>query len=220
MPFIFAVSGFKDSGKTTLALYLIQEFRAAGYAVRYVKRTEKKLFSSPESDTGRVLALGVDTFLWTPDGLRIETPAPMLDVSDMAFFFAGCDVVVVEGGKDLTLPKIWVGRAADFEQNVAGVVARYDPFSKNDANEPGFFCAGQEEKLFSFIRNMLERRKTEEVELISGGRKIPLKDFVARFIAGCVRGMLDNLKGVSPDESAMLWLRRKEKEKETMDTHP
>ena len=124
----------------------------------------------------------------------------------MASFFAGCDVVVVEGGKGLPMPKVWVGK--DVPENVAGVVARYDPFPEDDGEKRGIFYAGQEEKLFSFILKMVERRKVEEVELFSGKRKVPLKDFVAGFIAGCVRGMLGSLKDAPPDEPATLWLRR------------
>ena len=212
MPFIFAVSGFKDSGKTTLALYLIQKFQAAGYSVRYVKHTGERHLSSPHTDTGKALALGAETILWTPDGLRMELHNPSLTLVEIKIYFAGCDVVVLEGGKDLALPKIWVGpREKNAPENVTGVIARYDPFSKASEN-PDVFRAGREEELFAMLLDILKRRDAENVELFSAGRGVPLKNFIARFISESVRGMLGSLRGVTPDEPAALFLKRKKRD--------
>ncbi|GHV48847.1 hypothetical protein FACS1894204_13300 [Synergistales bacterium] len=121
MPFIFAVSGLKKSGKTTAALFLASRLKAAGCALCYVKRSHETIstpLSEPGTDTGRAVALGVRTFLWTPLGLRYvaeegreaEVLNKNLTLDDIYPYLVPSDVVIIEGGKNLDVPKIWLGK--------------------------------------------------------------------------------------------------------------
>ncbi|GHS97426.1 hypothetical protein AGMMS50276_17460 [Synergistales bacterium] len=119
MPFIFAVSGLKKSGKTTAALFLASRLKAAGCALCYIKRSHEIIstpLDTPGTDTGRAAALGLKTFLWTPSGLRYvdeegleaEILNENLTLDDIYPYLVPSDVVIIEGGKNLDVPKIWL----------------------------------------------------------------------------------------------------------------
>ena len=103
---IFAVSGFKNSGKTTLCMKLLEELGRLGVRTGYIKRTADEALSPRAADTGRAAGLGVSSALWGSDGLRIESPAagvtPEYIVSR---YFPDADIVIVEGENISTFRK-------------------------------------------------------------------------------------------------------------------
>ncbi|HCP07152.1 MAG TPA: molybdopterin-guanine dinucleotide biosynthesis protein MobB, partial [Synergistaceae bacterium] len=54
MPFIVAVSGFKNSGKTTLCRKLLPLLKDAGLDAAYVKRTHEEVLSPEGTDSGQL----------------------------------------------------------------------------------------------------------------------------------------------------------------------
>lgn len=108
---IVAISGFKNSGKTTLCLALAAHMQNMGIRVGFIKRTHETNWSgSRENDTGLLLGEGIPTVLWGPDGVRAESRESDLDLDWMIErFLPGVDFVLLEGGKGLPLPRVWVG---------------------------------------------------------------------------------------------------------------
>ena len=107
---IVAVSGSKDSGKTTLCRKLIKELSEMGIMTGYIKRTAEDVLSEKNTDTGSVSDMGIGSVLWGRDGLRYELTAsedttPYYIASR---YFPEAEIIILEGGKNLHLPKIWV----------------------------------------------------------------------------------------------------------------
>ncbi|HON34491.1 MAG TPA: molybdopterin-guanine dinucleotide biosynthesis protein MobB, partial [Synergistales bacterium] len=127
MPFILAVSGFKDSGKTTLCEKLMPLLRERGLDVGYVKRTHEEVLSPSGTDSGLLAQIAAPVALWGSDGLRVEDGRKDMDPGRLAaLYFPGRHLLLIEGGKELTLPKIWVGDPESIPEEVVGVVAFYD----------------------------------------------------------------------------------------------
>ena len=61
---IVAVSGKKDSGKTTLCRKLLRELDGMGIRTGYIKRTAEEVLSEKGTDTGSVADMGIGALLW------------------------------------------------------------------------------------------------------------------------------------------------------------
>jgi len=108
---VFAVCGFKDSGKTTLIEAVIPLLRDRGLSVAVVKHDAHGVqFDRPGKDSDRFFLAGADVVVrgsnesaasWHPEG------APDLGET-LARLGASHDLVLVEGHKQTSLPKLWL----------------------------------------------------------------------------------------------------------------
>jgi molybdopterin-guanine dinucleotide biosynthesis protein B len=201
---IIAVSGYKDCGKTTLCRALLTALSGRGLSVGYIKRTQEPAASSPATDSGSVNALGLPALLWGDGSFRLEEPFDKASEPDAyeaaGRFFPEADVVVLEGGKDLSLPKIWVigeGENGGPPED-SGVFAVYDRFSPGDGHRR--YGAGDLDRLVSDAVSKAESER-RSARVFYGNRELPMKDFVADFVAGGIKGMLGALKKPSGDPS-------------------
>jgi molybdopterin-guanine dinucleotide biosynthesis protein B len=210
MPLLIAVSGFKDGGKTTLALGLLREIIAAGFSAGFVKHTEKAVLPPETTDTGRVSAMGVPSLYWGRDGALLENPAGVLSREKILEFFPGKDIVIVEGAKGLPLPRIWVGSPGEVPSDVKGVFAFFDR-GASGGDGARTFAPGQEKDLAAKILGMYGRSEGDHpASLYVEGKKIPLKAFVSGMIAGCLAGLILPLKGVNALKGgAEIYLKRR-----------
>lgn len=195
MPFLFAVSGFKNSGKTTLCWKLVSMLQNRGLDVAYLKHTHEAVISPESTDTGRDNDVNIPRALWGPDGLILEFPDRDLIKEDvLSLAFRGKDIVLLEGGKSLGCPKIWMGPVSSIPEGVLGVLASYS----NAETPSGFrsFEPGDEEDIASFIYGLWEKAEGGKIELYIGDKRIPVKTFVSDFLARGLQGMLGALHGV------------------------
>lgn len=191
---IFAVSGFKNSGKTTLCIKLLEELGKLGVRTGYIKRTADDVLSSRCTDTGRAAELGVSSALWGSDGLRIESPGAEISPEYIVSrYFPDAEIVIVEGGKYLNLPKIWVEGVEARPHDVAGVFMIYDRNSISDGKMR--FGAGDEAGMARRLAASVRGDFYRSTKIYIGDRPFPMKDFIADFIRGSVLGMLSSLKG-------------------------
>jgi molybdopterin-guanine dinucleotide biosynthesis protein MobB len=116
LPAVVCVVGFKDSGKTGIAVRLVQELRSRGYRVAAVKHGHRFRLDTPGTDSWRlgqdggadpVLLAGPQGFAlmgaWGPDGeadLETLVRRHLLEA----------EIVVAEGFKHEPFPKIEVHR--------------------------------------------------------------------------------------------------------------
>lgn len=209
MPLAVAVSGFKNTGKTTLALALLEEILSAGLSAGFVKHTEKDVLSREESDTGRAVSLGIPCVYCGNDGAVFEAPGAGVTPERLDVFFPGKDIVIVEGAKRTPMPRIWVGDPGSCPPGVKGVFAYYDR-SAAAGDGKKFFAEGDEKMLAGKVIELYRRGEGGvKASLFVGGKKIPLKAFVSEMIAGCLSGLVLPLKGVhSLKDGVQIYLKR------------
>ena len=192
MPFLIGVSGYKNSGKTTLCRELAACLNSEGVTVGYIKRTHEPVLPTGTNDTN-LLSEGMDeTVLCGPDGFVVFHPFGTENIKGIvAETFPDKDIVILEGGKHLPIPKIWV-KDLQSKDEIPGIIARYDP--SEEVEETPCFTRGEEKDLAKFIKELWVRSNPGPVELYADGRNVPVKKFVGEFIAGGIRGMLSTLK--------------------------
>lgn len=163
-----------------------------GMTVGYLKHTHEPVFPPGTNDTSRLGKATSGTVLWGPDGFVGFHPDEAASLEDIiSAAFPGRDMVIVEGGKHLAMPKIWAGELKE-EEGVQGVIARFDPPEAVEGI-PCFFPGGEAE-LAEFVKGLWVKAGRGPVELYAAKRNIPVKAFVGEFIAGGIRGMLSALK--------------------------
>lgn len=118
------VIGRKNSGKTTLIVELVEEFRRLGLNVGTIKHTHHRHeLDTPGKDSHRhrqagAVAVGIlspelNAVFWR-DGTRDESDREASEARYETFLglMADCDVVLVEGDSRTHAPKLEVWRAA------------------------------------------------------------------------------------------------------------
>lgn len=116
-PVLIGVAGWKNSGKTTLAVRLIAEFAARGLRVASLKHAHHNLqVDDADTDSAKHRRAGAQQVAVISDSgwalIRELRDAPEPSLEDMLAKLDPCDVVVVEGYKRAAIPKIEVRRTA------------------------------------------------------------------------------------------------------------
>lgn len=196
MPLLIAVSGFKDSGKTSLARALLTELSGRGLSLAFMKHTDRDVLSPAGTDTGGIESQGIPCAYWGNDGLRMELPAAAPNSDTIAALFPEKDIVIVEGAKSISMPRIWVGSAESAPPEVKGVFACFDRAAeKGDGRF--LYVPGEENELADRIAAFHERfANVRCVRVAVRGKRLPLKPFVAEMIRGSIAGLLLPLKGI------------------------
>jgi len=210
MPCFFAISGYKNSGKTQLILKLFKELSSKGYNLGVIKSSHCKspITDKQGSDTWQFKEAGVDRVgICNSYGCTFYMNSSRKDevafVSTLFSIFWDKDLVLCEGFKSLDLfPKLWLVKD---EEEILKV-------KKEVKNLVGFVVKGSvekwyekfpKEKFFSLdsikdIVSLLEERLkgSTKVFLKVNGRRVPLKPFVEEIIGLGVWGMISSLKGL------------------------
>lgn len=188
---LLAVSGLKKTGKSTLCRTLVEALGHRGLRVGYIKHGSHAVLDDGAHDTGRMLVQEGRAVFWGRDGFRLERRGDFSPDAVARECFPGWDLVLVEGGKALPLPRLWVGLPEDRPPEVGGVVAYVGP-----RGIPGLpvFDPDAPEPLVDFLEALV-RRNRKRATVYVGGKQLPLKDFVADFVWGSLCGMLRALKG-------------------------
>ncbi len=205
---IVSVSGYKNSGKSTLCRALLTELLTLGVRTGYIKRSDESIaLSPPNTDTGAAAECGVETLLWGADGLRMESKAVTATPSSIAArYFPDAELLILEGGKSLSLPKIWVLSKGDAVPDYPGIFMVYDRYSPKGDNKR-FFVAGEERLMATRLLSLVRGSAYRSSRIYIGDRPLPMKDFIADFVRGSVLGMLASLKGGdNPDAPIRIYL--------------
>lgn len=121
---VFGIVGWQNSGKTTLIEALLAEFAARGLRVSTIKHAHHAFdIDIPGKDSHRHRTAGAHEVLvasgarWAIMHELHSTPEPSLE--DLLQRLAPCDLILVEGFKNGTHPKIEVIRHASAEPRLA-----------------------------------------------------------------------------------------------------
>ena len=127
---VLGIAGWKNSGKTTLAVCLIEELTRRGFSVSSLKHAHHDFeIDTGDTDSARHRRAGArQVGIVSPDRWAVITelgraPEPSLD--EMLARLAPCDLVIVEGFKRAMIRKIEVRRRA---------ASRQTPLSPADAD--------------------------------------------------------------------------------------
>lgn len=106
-PYIYAVSGYKNSGKTTLITSLLPELAGRGYKVAVIKHDGHDFESDvPGTDTWRFQKAGAfGTGVYSSRRLMITKEYHEPDETMLAKAFGEADIILIEGLKHSAYPK-------------------------------------------------------------------------------------------------------------------
>lgn len=108
---VVAVSGVKDSGKTTLIRAMLPHLTQAGLTVAVIKHDGHRFEADPpDTDTGRVLAAGAaGAAIFDGEKYKLVKRQPVT-VDALIDHFPEADLIVLEGFKHTAWPKLEVVR--------------------------------------------------------------------------------------------------------------
>ncbi|MCK5270086.1 MAG: molybdopterin-guanine dinucleotide biosynthesis protein B [Sedimentisphaerales bacterium] len=125
---VIGISGFKNSGKTTLIEGLLDFFVGKGMRVAVVKHSHEPIESDREgSDTDRFFRSGASVLAYNEELVftkkRLEEP---LTIDDAIAQLGGkYDLILVEGLKRSDIDKIWLLREGEvqIDETISNVIA-------------------------------------------------------------------------------------------------
>lgn len=109
---VFAVSGRKNTGKTTLLVTLVQELSARGVRAAVIKHDGHDFTAdAPGTDSYRLKEAGAcGTAVYSDRRFCLVKEEKGLKAEDFFGYFPEADIILLEGGKDSPYPKIEVMR--------------------------------------------------------------------------------------------------------------
>ena len=128
---VAALTGYSGSGKTTLLVQLISRYVAEGKRVGAIKNTHHHLNEENRGDTAKFRAAGAEPVILASNGNAViwrddaPTRTQYERPRDLLVHFDGCDIVLVEGFKELgDWPKVTI--AADARPSLDELAANLD----------------------------------------------------------------------------------------------
>ncbi len=114
MPFVFAVCGVKNSGKTRYMEMLIAALKGRGVRLAAVKHDGHEFEADvPGTDSSRMYCAGADIAA-VYSGTQVSVHARRGAAPEqLSAWFSDCELVLLEGGKDTTLNKIEIVRSGN-----------------------------------------------------------------------------------------------------------
>lgn len=198
---IVCVVGRSETGKTTLIERLIPVLIKRGYRVGTLKHDVHGFEMDKEGkDTWRHKKAGATATLISSSsriGLISDVNQEMEPVQLVKRFFNNVDIVIAEGYKKSTLPKVEVHRdevSSELlclpQENLIALVSD----TKRLPDVPAVKW-NETEKLVDIIEEkVIKTQPVTEIELEVNGRTIPLKPFVADMLSGMLFGSVVSLK--------------------------
>ena len=118
--FILAVSGVKNSGKTTLITKLLPELKKRGLQVAVIKHDGHDFEADvPGTDSWKYAQAGADgTCVFSAKKYMVVKYAPASSVEELVGVFPEADVILLEGFKYSEYPKIEVIRKGNSSESV------------------------------------------------------------------------------------------------------
>jgi len=212
---IVSIVGRSKSGKTSLLEKLIPELRCRGYSVGVIKHNIHDYeIDIPGKDSYKIKKAGAETvIISSPKKISMvkDVSNNEIDLGLLAFkYLENVDLILTEGYKKQAFPKIEVIRSEVSKEPICSqkeVMAFICDFHIKSSRP--VFEIEEIRKFADFIEDrFLMKRKKTKINLLVGGKRIPLKGFVRDFIVNTVKAMISSLKGV--DKKKKIYIRIEE----------
>lgn len=158
---IAAVSGVKNSGKTTLLTKLIPALNARGLQTAVVKHDGHSFDADREGrDTWRLLEAGAfGTAIFDGEKFQVVKRSAVTK-EELLAFFPEADLILLEGFKETTLPKIEIVRKGNSETPVCDPKTLLALVTDTEARLPGVPVFGLEdiEELADFFVKEMKKQ--------------------------------------------------------------
>lgn len=107
MPYLFAISGYKNTGKTTLIVKLVQMISQKGYKVAVIKHDGHEFEGDvPGTDSYRQFEAGaIGTAVFSDSKFLIHKKQPNITEEQLKHAFPEADIILLEGFKNSPYPK-------------------------------------------------------------------------------------------------------------------
>lgn len=119
-PVMIAVSGVKNSGKTTFLANLVSELKSRGYRAAVIKHDGHEFEPDMEgTDTWKLRNAGAyGTAIFSKGKWMVVKEQPEMDEKQLAELFPEADVILLEGFKYSKYPKFEIVRKGNSEEMV------------------------------------------------------------------------------------------------------
>ncbi len=208
---IVSIVGKSKSGKTSLLEKLIPELKGRGYSVGVIKHDIHDYeIDIPGKDSYKIKKAGAETvIISSPKKISMvkDVSNDEIDLGLLAFkYLENVDLILTEGYKKQAFPKIEVIRSEVSKEPICSpkeVMAFICDFHMKSSRP--VFETEDIKKVTDFIEDrFLMKRKKKRINLLVGGKRIPLKGFVQDFIVNTVKGMISSLRGVDKKKKIII----------------
>lgn len=162
-PLIAAVSGIKNSGKTTFLEKLVAELTERGYQVAVIKHDGHEFQADREgTDTYRMSRAGAyGTCIFSKGQWQVVKQQQNVRAEELAEFFPEADMILLEGMKDSAYPKFEVVRRGISAKNVCDPKTLLGLVTDTQLRIPGVpvFGFGEIEKCTDILVKIAETNK-------------------------------------------------------------
>lgn len=193
------VVGASGSGKTTLIERIVPVLRARGLSVGTMKHAHHGYQpDKPGSDSARHAAAGASPVVVVgPDGYALHDKATVTQVGALiARHFEGADIVLAEGFSSVRGRKLLVHRRGVTSKPLAHPEEVFLAVTDEPLGYPAETAPDDVDAVASTLAALVEESGAPDVTLTVDGFDVPLTEFVRRFLAGALVGMVSELKGI------------------------
>lgn len=212
MPPVISIVGRSKVGKTTYIEKLIAELRARGYRVATIKHAPHGIdFNDRGRDTWRHLNAGSEiTAGSSPERVVLVKPVKQdLPLEEVARLLGeDCDIILAEGFKQGSAPKIEVHRRevgpplSAVRKRIA--IATDEPLEINTRQ----FTLSEVKGIADFLEAGFIKPQQERISLYVDNVPIVLTKFPRKIFTSVITAMVSSLKGVGKASSINISLRR------------
>jgi len=216
MPPIVSIVGKSKSGKTTLMEGLIRELKSRGCRVGTIKHTPQGMaFDVPDKDSWRHIQAGSEvTAISSPHQVVLIKPVtPDITLDEIARLIGeDCDIILAEGFKQGSAPKIEVHRRevgpplSAVKKLIA--IATDEPLETKTRQ----FSLQDIKGLADLLEKGFIKPQRERTSLYINNVSVPLTSFPKEIISNVLLSMASSLKGVGEVSSLDILLRKETKQ--------
>ena len=162
-PFVIAVSGLKNSGKTRLIIKIISHLAKTGMKIAFIKHDGHQFEPDVQgTDSYQCLEAGAIGTAVFSDACWMMVKKEKIDAEYFVKNFSHADLIIIEGLKFSKFPKFEIRRKEIKEEypicNPNTVLAYISDFSYGDEGEKAIFHPDDIEGISKFIIDKMPKR--------------------------------------------------------------